>query len=107
MSRRTGQDGYIEASGNWWVVRWWMAPSRNRKPEGSTLNRYLRNLRKDCDGPVAGQAVLTAEIRIDAAEDLWTDLDRVVAQLAESSVSPDKQRQFGFQVSEYATQIGS
>jgi hypothetical protein len=24
MSRRTGQDGYIEASGKWWVVRWWM-----------------------------------------------------------------------------------
>jgi hypothetical protein len=22
--RRTGQDGYIEASGKWWVVRWWM-----------------------------------------------------------------------------------
>ena len=24
MSRRTGQDGHIEASGKWWVVRWWM-----------------------------------------------------------------------------------
>ena len=24
MSRRTGQDGHIERSGNWWVVRWWM-----------------------------------------------------------------------------------
>jgi integrase len=24
MSRRTGQSGHIEPSGNWWVVRWWM-----------------------------------------------------------------------------------
>ena len=24
MSRRTGQSGHIEKSGNWWVVRWWM-----------------------------------------------------------------------------------
>lgn len=24
MSRRTGQLGHIEKSGNWWVVRWWM-----------------------------------------------------------------------------------
>jgi integrase len=23
MSRRTGQDGHIEPSGKWWVVRWW------------------------------------------------------------------------------------
>ncbi len=23
MSRRTGQNGHIERSGNWWVVRWW------------------------------------------------------------------------------------
>src|SRR6266852_6870095 len=37
--------------------------SRNRKPEGSTLSGYARNLRKECAGLVAGQAVLTAEIR--------------------------------------------
>jgi hypothetical protein len=24
MSRRTGQDGHVEISGKWWVVRWWM-----------------------------------------------------------------------------------
>ncbi len=24
MSRRTGQNGHIEKSGRWWVVRWWM-----------------------------------------------------------------------------------
>jgi integrase len=24
MSRRTGQNGHVEKSGKWWVVRWWM-----------------------------------------------------------------------------------
>jgi Phage integrase family len=24
MSRRTGQNGHLERSGKWWVVRWWM-----------------------------------------------------------------------------------
>src|SRR2546429_8349404 len=40
-----------------------LSPSKNRKPEGSTLSGYARNLRKECAGLVAGQAVLTAEIR--------------------------------------------
>jgi hypothetical protein len=39
-----------------------LSPSRNRKPEGSTLSEYAWNLRKECAGLVAGQAVLTAEI---------------------------------------------
>ena len=38
------------------------------------MSGYARNLRKECAGLVAGQAVLTAEIRIEAVEDLWTDL---------------------------------
>lgn len=38
-----------------------LSPSRNRKPEGSTLSGYARNSRKECAGLVAGQAVLTAE----------------------------------------------
>ena len=33
-----------------------------KKPEGSTLSEYARNLKKECAGLVAGQAVLTAEI---------------------------------------------
>src|ERR1700756_1825397 len=58
-----------------------LSPSRSRKPEGSTLSGYARNLRKECAGLVAGQAVLTAEIRIEAVEDLWTDLDRALRNL--------------------------
>jgi hypothetical protein len=40
-----------------------LSPSKNRKPEGSTLSAYARNLKKECAGLVAGQAVFTAEIR--------------------------------------------
>ena len=40
-----------------------LSPSRNRKPEGSTLSVYARNLKKECAGLVAGPAVLTAEIK--------------------------------------------
>jgi len=40
-----------------------LSPSRNRKPEGSTSSAYAPSLRKECVGLVAGQAVLTVEIR--------------------------------------------
>ncbi len=36
MSRRTGQDGYSEASGKWWVVRWWM------DVEGQGARKHMR-----------------------------------------------------------------
>ena len=38
-----------------------LSPSRNRKPEDSTLSEYAGNSRKECADLVAGQAVLTAE----------------------------------------------
>lgn len=32
MSRRTGQQGHIEQSGKWWVVRWWMdVPDQDKR----------------------------------------------------------------------------
>jgi hypothetical protein len=40
-----------------------LSPSRNRKLEGSTLIGSAQNLRKECTGLVAGQAVLTAETK--------------------------------------------
>jgi dihydrofolate reductase len=40
-----------------------LSRSRNRKPEGSTSSGYARNLEKECAGRVAGQAVLTAEVK--------------------------------------------
>jgi hypothetical protein len=40
-----------------------LSRSRNRKPEGSTSSGYARNLRKECAGLAAGQAVLTAEVK--------------------------------------------
>jgi hypothetical protein len=59
-----------------------LSPSRSRKPEGSTLNGYARNLRKECAGLVAGQAVLTAEIR-------------TVDQLARRAMRSDSHRFLG------------
>jgi hypothetical protein len=38
MSRRTGQDGHIEASGKWWVVRWWMDVA------GQEARKHMRGL---------------------------------------------------------------
>jgi hypothetical protein len=40
-----------------------LSRSRNQKLEGSTSSGYARNLRKECAGLVAGQAVLTAEVK--------------------------------------------
>src|SRR5260370_13868075 len=60
-----------------------LSPSRNRKPEGSTLSECAWNLRKECAGLVAGQAVLTAEIRTAGR---FSDLSEVVPQY--SSVHP-------------------
>lgn len=40
-----------------------LSRSRNRKPEGSTSSGCAQNLRKECVGLVAGQAVLTAEVK--------------------------------------------
>jgi hypothetical protein len=45
MSRRTGQDGHIEASGKWWVVRWWM------DLEGQEARRHMRAKLCPISGP--------------------------------------------------------
>src|SRR5215472_1835545 len=41
-----------------------LSQSRNRKQEGSTWSGYAANLKKECAGLVAGQAVRTAENRL-------------------------------------------
>ena len=53
MSRRTGQSGYIEKSGKWWVVRWWM------DVEGQDKRVHKRA--KIC--PTAGRGVLSRSAR--------------------------------------------
>ena len=53
MSRRTGQDGHIEASGKWWVVRWWM------DVEGQEARRHMRA--KIC--PISGPGHLSKSER--------------------------------------------
>ena len=60
MSRRTGQNGHIERSGKWWVVRWWMdVPDQYDR-------RHLRA--KIC--PVSGVGYLTASERKKRAREI-------------------------------------
>ena len=92
LTRWRGQNGRILRHSRAMSGSAGLSPSRNRKPEGSTLNGYARNLREECAGPVAGQAVLTAEIRIEAVEDLgpiWIERCATYRKL----VSPDKAAQ--------------
>src|SRR5437868_15188728 len=53
MSRRSGQNGYVEVSGNWHVVRWW------QDVVGQEKRRHMRA--KIC--PVKGPGLLTASQR--------------------------------------------
>ena len=63
LTRPRGQNGRILRPSRGMSGSAGLSPSRNRKTEGSTLSVYARNLKKECAGLVAGQAVLTAEIR--------------------------------------------
>jgi integrase len=53
MSRRTGQDGHIERSGKWWVVRWWQ----------DVVGQYTRSHRREKICPIAGVGALSASER--------------------------------------------
>src|SRR5215469_4175815 len=78
MSRRTGQDGHIEASGKWWVVRWWMDVA------GQGARRHMRA--KIC--PVSGPGHLSKaemerrarEIVAESGADTLEHFDKVVKQ---------------------------
>ena len=62
MSRRTGQDGHIEPSGKWWVVRWWMdAPGQEKR-------RHMRE--RVC--PISGQGSLSKSARERRASEIIT-----------------------------------
>jgi integrase len=45
MSRRTGQEGHVEPSGRWWVVRWWM------DVPGQEKRRHMRERICPISGP--------------------------------------------------------
>lgn len=78
MSRRTGQQGYIEKSGKWWVVRWWM------DVEGQDKRSHKRA--RIC--PTAGKGILSAsarqrrahEIIVESGADTELYFNRVVKQ---------------------------
>lgn len=60
MSRRSGQNGYIERSGRWYVVRWRM------DVEGKEKRRYLRE--RIC--PISGPGKLSASERERKAKEI-------------------------------------
>jgi integrase len=62
MSRRTGQDGHIEPSGKWWVVRWWM------DVPGQEKRRHMRE--RVC--PISGQGSLSKSTRERRASEIIT-----------------------------------
>jgi hypothetical protein len=78
MSRRTGQDGHLEASGKWWVVRWWMDVA------GQEARRHMRA--KVC--PISGPGHLSKsererrarEIVVESGADTVQHFDEVVKQ---------------------------
>lgn len=60
MSRRTGQNGHIEASGKWWVVRWWQdVPAQEKR-------RHMRA--KIC--PISGSGSLSKSERERCAREI-------------------------------------
>jgi hypothetical protein len=78
MSRRTGQDGHIEASGKWWVVRWWMDVA------GQEARKHMRA--KIC--PISGPGHVSKsererrarEIIAESGADTLEHFDEVVRQ---------------------------
>jgi integrase len=60
MSRRTGQSGYVEESGRWWVVRWWMdVPGQEKR---------VHARERIC--PIAGPGTLTKSARVRRAREI-------------------------------------
>ncbi len=53
MSRRTGQDGHLERSGKWWVVRWWE----------DVPGQYERSHKRAKICPISGVGKLSASER--------------------------------------------
>jgi len=70
-----------------------LSPSRNRKPEGSTLSEYARNSKRECAALVAGPAVLTAEIKLSQS---WTIRNVGSVQGDASLASPPRHLAIGY-----------
>ncbi len=63
MSRRTGQEGHIERSGKWWVVRWWE----------DIPGQYERSHKRAKICPIAGVGALSASERKRRAREIITE----------------------------------
>ena len=76
--RRTGQDGHIEASGKWWVVRWWMDVA------GQEARRHMRAKICPISGPghrsKSERERRAREIGAESGADTLEHFDKVVKQ---------------------------
>ena len=84
MSRRTGQNGYIEKSGKWWVVRWWMDVSGQ---EGRTHRRA-----KIC--PISGLGSLSASERTRRAREIIAESGADTVEYFNKTVKQETARTF-------------
>jgi hypothetical protein len=96
MSRRTGQNGHIEQSGKWWVVRWWMDVQGQDK----------RSLKRAKICPISGPGSLTkserkrraSEIIAESGADTEEYFNKVVKpQQLQSCVTFREQAEIWFQ----------
>src|SRR5439155_24164975 len=89
MSRRTGQEGHIEKSGNWYVVRWWQ----------DVPGQYERSHARGQICPIAGVGALSKserkrrarEIIAESGADSVEHFNKVVQQQKSTVVTFKKQ----------------
>ena len=82
MSRRTGQNGHIERSGKWWVVRWWMDVEGQDK----------RALKRARICPISGPGSLTKTERTRRAHGIITESGADTEEYFNKVAKPQQQK---------------
>lgn len=80
MSRRTGQEGHIERSGKWWVVRWWQ----------DVPGQYERSHPRAKLCPISGVGVLSKSERRRRAREIIAQSGADTAEYFNKVVQPQK-----------------
>lgn len=80
MSRRRGQKGYLEKSGNWWVVRWWMDVPGQEK----------RSHRRAKVCPISGPGKLTQSERQRRASEIIAESGADTVEYFGKVVTPEQ-----------------
>ena len=97
MSRRTGQQGHIEQSGRWWVVRWWM------DVEGQDKRTHKRA--RIC--PTSGKGLLSASARQRRAREIIAESGADSEEYFNKAVKQKSGARFREQASFWIDQVKS